>query len=270
MAKHFEQDSITKIHARTWKRYWRSPAHLSCMERIRTSTILQHPVNGMSSDAPRIYPHRGRSQVFGVGNMRLEDVPKTSLSHFTMLLRVNDEDMRGHGPIYRWLREQERDFRMLDSSMLWSANPLIRATLNLGLRGLLGVPDCAKLCVAHHVPEPRIIRNILVLVTWEWTTHSETFRCWSTRPYFHDNIKAWLDCMDTALAIRIDLDLGEERPFGDAATDGGRGGVDYISPGCSISALLCWNLTTHETTQQVSPFNQSNAPRALRTICEER
>ncbi|KFA55803.1 hypothetical protein S40293_01880 [Stachybotrys chartarum IBT 40293] len=149
------------------------------------------------------YLHRGRSQVIGVQDMRLEDIPKQGLKHLALLLRIDSVAMRGHGPGNQWLHMQEDDLRLLPPYLSRTANPFVRVTLNLGYHGFPFAPNCANLCGSHHDLEPRVIRNMMVLVAREWTKHVELYRYWRTKLGFHKDVVTWLDRMDTALATWI-------------------------------------------------------------------
>lgn len=135
--------------------------------------------------------------------MRLEDIPKQGLKRLALLLRINSEAMRGHGPGNQWLHMQQEHLLLLPPYLSRTANPFVRVTLNLGCHGFPFAPNSANLCGSHHDLEPRVIRNMMVLVAREWTKHVELYRYWRTRLDFHEEVVAWLNRMDTALAIWV-------------------------------------------------------------------
>lgn len=120
----------------------------------------------------------------------LRDLPNKLLFSLTKLLR-----MPPTGPNEAWLSEQDLGVAKLDHSLRIPNNPLTRAAIRGGAMGLTFCPKGAHLCGVHENLDPRIVRNLNLLLQNEFNKILEVRgRCQAA---YHPDVEKWLVRIDT-------------------------------------------------------------------------
>lgn len=134
----------------------------------------------------------------------LADVPSQSLAQLTGLLRL-DPRLELSQPDQRWLANQQLEIAQLDACLRLPFNLFERLALRVNCRRRLPLfPQCAQLCSAHKGLDPRVIRNMTLLVGHECTLRTDRFRAYRKKVSLSDSAKIWLDRVDSVTAMWID------------------------------------------------------------------
>jgi hypothetical protein len=135
----------------------------------------------------------------------LEDLSSTALNELTALLRIQQRQLGARGPSSAWLNIQANIVPTLNKKLQRPSGFIARAAISLSTSKFKPsfLPDCAQLCPAHAGLDPRVIRNLMLLVSREWTWHDDVFRFWRESLPLVGPVKEWLDRVDALTAISM-------------------------------------------------------------------
>lgn len=159
-----------------------------------------NPLPGTRDD-PSLY--ESTDLMFMTRHDGLADVSDRALKELTSLLNmppfVNIEK-----PGEEWLQAQKELIPKLNSSIRVPPNFLARLALRVNrYHRLPFFPQVAKLCWAHKGLDPRVIRNLTLLVGHECTLRTDRFRAYRGLITFPNSVAVWLDRMDSVTAMWI-------------------------------------------------------------------
>lgn len=145
----------------------------------------------------------------------LADVSDTALRQLAKLLYLDAADYAAsRAPA--WLAKQEHGVKDLDASLLRPKDLLARLAISMSKRKLPFSPEGAKLCAAHKALDPRVVRNMLVLVADECTIQTNRYRSLRLKQRLTPSLEGWLARMDFLTLLWLGEDRFE-RIFGRAA-----------------------------------------------------
>lgn len=162
----------------------------------------------------------------------LADVSDEALRQLTKLLYVDTADYFGDRA-GEWLAKQEQKVKKLDATLLRPRDLIARFAIGMSKRRLPFCPEGARLCPAHKALDPRVIRNMLLMVADECTIQTNRYRSLRLKKMLSPSLEGWMGRMDSVTALW----LGEgkfRRVFG----CGLRGGMpDCVKTKCEACML---------------------------------
>lgn len=169
----------------------------------RKSTITLSGYNPLpgTRDDPNLYEDNDGMLLIRDGG--LADVPPHALAQLTGLLRM-DPGLDLLQPDKAWLSDQKTRIAKLDASLRLPANLFERLALRANRhRRFRFFPQCAELCPAHKGLDPRVIRNMTLLVGHECTLRTDRFRSYRHKVDLSDGAIIWLDRVDAVTAMWV-------------------------------------------------------------------
>ncbi|KAF7553598.1 hypothetical protein G7Z17_g3490 [Cylindrodendrum hubeiense] len=152
-------------------------------------------------------PSSGYSTVSGKSTDRDRkhclDMPRAALDQLTNTLWM-PPSVNIVNPEKSWLKVQELQIRGLDETLRRPTKILDRLTAHYDNRR--HPSKVAHLCYSHRDLDPRLVRQIMLLIAREFTQRTDRFRRWRKRTAYSDRLVAWLDRMDAATALWIGQD----------------------------------------------------------------
>ncbi|KAK5989889.1 hypothetical protein PT974_08151 [Cladobotryum mycophilum] len=137
----------------------------------------------------------------------LADLSDEALEQLTYMLYM-DSTMYFGDQARKWLINQENRIRGLDSSLLRPKGLLSRLAISMGKHKLPLCPArAANLCAAHKAMDPRIVRNLLLLIADECTIQTNRYRGLRLRQELPLSLDGWMERLDFLTALWV----GENR-----------------------------------------------------------
>ncbi|KAM0263027.1 hypothetical protein ACHAQJ_001405 [Trichoderma viride] len=138
----------------------------------------------------------------------LADIPDETLRQLTKMLYMDAADFCGHRA-ENWLHDQERKVKDINTAtLLRPKDPIARFAVSMMSKHKL--PFCAegaRLCPAHKALDPRIIRDMLLLVADECTIRTNRYRSLRAKGVLSPSLEGWMGRIDLITALW----LGEEK-----------------------------------------------------------
>ncbi|KAH8176306.1 hypothetical protein LIA77_04724 [Sarocladium implicatum] len=137
----------------------------------------------------------------------LEDIPEAVLASLLNFLRLPAGEMPDLlRPPQSWARDQERVVCGLDDRLRMPRDIISRAAIAAGKHSIKYFPEAAVLCQAHKGLDPRVIRNLMLLVGNETTLRTEKYRRASRDEtgmllQLPKAVEDWVDGMDAIAAL---------------------------------------------------------------------
>lgn len=134
----------------------------------------------------------------------MDDINDDDVCQLTRLLRAPNYAHSVRLPEI-WYSRQASEVHRLNPSLRRPSTLLVRAAVRLGLRGVPHFPNCANLCRFHQALDPRIIRDLLMMIMDECTVRSDRFR--NFPDHTEDAVKAWSHRLDEVVGMWLGRDL---------------------------------------------------------------
>lgn len=130
----------------------------------------------------------------------LRDVHLPALHGLTELLYMAPE-VQPSRPPPSWLQVQSQMIGRLDPCVLRPRSLRVRVAISAGSHHIPHFPGGAVLCPTHRPLDPRVVRNLMLLVAHEFTRRADRFRLWRDDLDMADGPKRWLRRMDAETAL---------------------------------------------------------------------
>ncbi|RFU79140.1 hypothetical protein TARUN_3089 [Trichoderma arundinaceum] len=131
----------------------------------------------------------------------LADVSDEALWQLTKLLYMDSADYAGDRAA-EWLAKQELNVKDLDASLLRPKDLIARLAISMSKRKLPFCPEgAARLCAAHKALDPRVVRNMLLLVADECTIQTNRYRSLRLKEMLSPSLEGWMRRMDFLTAL---------------------------------------------------------------------
>lgn len=145
-----------------------------------------------SNSPPRLARRRSRP-LFGRRRTHLRDVPRDRIRALAEVLLMSvGENIAA--PSGSWRRRQAAAVRGLPASVRMPTNPLMRALIRGGQRGVPLCPAGARrLCDGHRGLDPRVVQDMKVMVVSETNTKFASLRRWQHEMGVDEQVRRWLE-----------------------------------------------------------------------------
>ncbi|CAM1505238.1 Fc.00g108750.m01.CDS01 [Cosmosporella sp. VM-42] len=159
-----------------------------------------HPLPGTRDD-PNL--HESNDKMLLNRDDGLADISRLALAQLTSLLSMGTSNNISK-PSAAWLQKQEAKIATLHWSLQAPSNLIERLALRINRhRRIPFFPQVAQLCSSHKGLDPRVIRNLTLLVGHECTLRTDRFRLYRSRIAFPNHVTTWLDRIDSVTAMWV-------------------------------------------------------------------